>query len=209
MDLKDYLSTAPRLWARTPSTTPVWSGLPTAWYWTLPGMGHPQLLWATCSSASPPHNKEIFLISNLNFSSFGLQLYLPLSHHYLPVLKVTLPLFYKPLLVLKSTNEVSQEPSVIQAEQPQVSQSVLHKRGAPALSSVSWPCSGLTPTGPCPLSAGDPRVGCSTLREGCPTRAEQRDRIPPLALLAKVFLVATDFFSLRTWTTFTISVLLI
>jgi len=53
-DLKDDLGTSLLPWAGTPPTT---SGCPKphpAWPCTLPGMGHPQLLWATCAGASAP-----------------------------------------------------------------------------------------------------------------------------------------------------------
>jgi len=38
----------------SPSTTPGCSKPRPTWPWTLRGRGHPQLLWATCASASPP-----------------------------------------------------------------------------------------------------------------------------------------------------------
>jgi len=45
-NLIDYLVPTPLPWAGTP-----------AWPWTLPGSGHSQFLWATCSSHHP-HGKE-------------------------------------------------------------------------------------------------------------------------------------------------------
>jgi len=39
---------------QTPSTTTGCSKPHPTWPWTLPGRGHPELLWATSSSASPP-----------------------------------------------------------------------------------------------------------------------------------------------------------
>jgi len=51
-DLKDHLVPTPLPWAS--STRPGCSELHPTWPWTLPGRGHPQLLWATCASASPP-----------------------------------------------------------------------------------------------------------------------------------------------------------
>jgi len=53
-DLKDHLVPTPPPWAGTPSTRPGCSELHPAWPWTLPGRGHPQLLRAIYSSASPP-----------------------------------------------------------------------------------------------------------------------------------------------------------
>jgi len=53
-DLKDHLVPTPLTWAGTPSTRSGFSKPHPAWPWTLPGRGHPQLLWATRSSASPP-----------------------------------------------------------------------------------------------------------------------------------------------------------
>jgi len=53
-DLKDHLVTTPLPWAWTSSTRPGCSELHPACPWTLPGRGHLQLLWATCSSVAPP-----------------------------------------------------------------------------------------------------------------------------------------------------------
>ena len=53
-DLKDHIIPAPLPWGGMPSTRPGCSKPHPTWPWTLPGMEHPQLLWATCSSASPP-----------------------------------------------------------------------------------------------------------------------------------------------------------
>jgi len=54
-DLKDHLvPTSPAVGNNTPSTRAGCSKPPPTWAWTLPGKEHPQLLWATCSSASPP-----------------------------------------------------------------------------------------------------------------------------------------------------------
>ena len=53
-DRKDHLVPTPLPWAGTPSTRPGCSKPHPAWPWTLPGRGHPQLLWTTCSSASAP-----------------------------------------------------------------------------------------------------------------------------------------------------------
>ena len=53
-DLIDHLVPTPLPRAGTPSTRPGCSKPHPTWPWTLPGRGHPQLLWATCSSASPP-----------------------------------------------------------------------------------------------------------------------------------------------------------
>ena len=53
-DLKHHLVPTPLPWAGTLSTRPGCSELHPTWPWTLPGRGHPQLLWATCSSISPP-----------------------------------------------------------------------------------------------------------------------------------------------------------
>jgi len=51
-DLIDHLVPTPLLWAGTPSTRPDCSEPHPTWPWALLGRGHPQLLWATCSSAS-------------------------------------------------------------------------------------------------------------------------------------------------------------
>jgi len=53
-DLKDCLVPTPLPWAGTSSTRPRCSKHHPTWPWALPGRGHPQLLSATCSSASPP-----------------------------------------------------------------------------------------------------------------------------------------------------------
>ena len=53
-DLKDHLVPTPLPWTGTPSTRPGCPKPHPTWPWTLPGRGRPQLLWATCSSASPP-----------------------------------------------------------------------------------------------------------------------------------------------------------
>ena len=51
---KDHLVQQPPCHGQTPSTRPACSKPHPAWPWTLPGRGHPQLLWASCASASPP-----------------------------------------------------------------------------------------------------------------------------------------------------------
>jgi len=43
----------------TPSTRPGCSKPRPAWPWTFPGRGHPQVPWATCSSALPPSQWRI------------------------------------------------------------------------------------------------------------------------------------------------------
>jgi len=53
-DLKDHLVQPPLPSTGKPSTTPGCSKPCPTWPWTLPGRGHPQLLWATCSCASQP-----------------------------------------------------------------------------------------------------------------------------------------------------------
>ena len=58
-DLKDHLVPPPLPWAGTPSTRPGCSKPHPTWPWTLPGMGHLQPLWATCSSTSPPSQGRI------------------------------------------------------------------------------------------------------------------------------------------------------
>lgn len=52
-DLKDHLAPTPLPWAGMLFTRPGFSEFHSAWPWTVPGMGHPQLPWAACSSASP------------------------------------------------------------------------------------------------------------------------------------------------------------
>jgi len=53
-DLIDHLVPHSLPWAGAPSTRPRCSKLHATWPWTLPDMGHPQLLRTTCSSALPP-----------------------------------------------------------------------------------------------------------------------------------------------------------
>jgi len=53
-DLKDHLAPTRRPQPGTPSTRPGCSKPRPAWPWTLPGSRHLQLLWAICSSVSPP-----------------------------------------------------------------------------------------------------------------------------------------------------------
>ena len=84
VNLKDHLVPTSLPWAGTPSTRPSCSKPHPAWPWTLLGTGHLQLLWATCSSVSPPPFilKNFFLISGLNLPSFSLKpLPLVLSLH--------------------------------------------------------------------------------------------------------------------------------
>jgi len=52
-DLKDHLVLTPLPWAGTSSTRPGCSELHSTGPSTLPARGHPQLLWAISSSASP------------------------------------------------------------------------------------------------------------------------------------------------------------
>jgi len=53
-DVKDHLVSPPQPLAGTPPTRPSCSKPHPPWAWTLPATGHSQLLWATCSSVSPP-----------------------------------------------------------------------------------------------------------------------------------------------------------
>jgi len=46
-DLKDQLVPTPLPWAAIPSSRPGCSKRHPTWPWTLQGMEHPQLLWAT------------------------------------------------------------------------------------------------------------------------------------------------------------------
>ncbi|XP_064493014.1 phospholipid-transporting ATPase IK, partial [Pseudopipra pipra] len=48
----------PLPWPGTPPTSPGCSKPPPTWPWTLPGMGQPQLLWATCARAPHPHSQQ-------------------------------------------------------------------------------------------------------------------------------------------------------
>jgi len=52
-DIIDCLVPTALPWAGTLSTRPGCSKPHPTWPWTLPGKGHPQFVWATCSSASP------------------------------------------------------------------------------------------------------------------------------------------------------------
>ena len=52
--LRDRPVPTPLPWAGTPSTRPGFSKTKPTWPWALLGRGHPQLLWETFSSASPP-----------------------------------------------------------------------------------------------------------------------------------------------------------
>lgn len=63
------LDSIPWPWAGSASTGSGCSKLHITRPWMLPGMGHPQLLWAT--SASYPHNTEF--LSNLNLSAPSLK----------------------------------------------------------------------------------------------------------------------------------------
>lgn len=59
-DLKDHPVSPPLLWAGAPSSRPrCWGACP-ACPWTIPGMGHPQVLCATCSWASQPTQERTF-----------------------------------------------------------------------------------------------------------------------------------------------------
>jgi len=58
-DLKDHPVSTPLPWAGTPYTRRGCSELHPTWTWTLPGRGQSQLLWATCSSVSPPSRWRI------------------------------------------------------------------------------------------------------------------------------------------------------
>ena len=71
-DLMDHLVSTPLPWAGTLSPRPRCSKPCPTWPWTLPGRVQPQLLWATCASASPPSVKNFFfLISNLDLPFFS------------------------------------------------------------------------------------------------------------------------------------------
>jgi len=50
-DLKNHVVPSPLPWAGTPSTS--CSKTHPTWLWTLPGRGHPEIVWETCASASP------------------------------------------------------------------------------------------------------------------------------------------------------------
>jgi len=49
-DLIDHIIPTPLPWTGTRSTRPGCSEPCPAWPWTLPDVGHPQLLWAACAS---------------------------------------------------------------------------------------------------------------------------------------------------------------
>jgi len=55
-DLKYHCVPTPLSWAGTSSTRRGCSKPRATWPWTLPVRGHPQLLWATCSTASPKNH---------------------------------------------------------------------------------------------------------------------------------------------------------
>ena len=63
MDLKDHQVPTPPPQAGLPisifNARPGCPGFHPTWPWTPPGTGHPQPLWAACSSASPPSGKEL------------------------------------------------------------------------------------------------------------------------------------------------------
>ena len=114
-----------------------------------------------------PHcKKPFFLIHNPDLVSFSLK----------PLLLVLCQqaLLTGPLQVLKGHHKVSPEPSSLLAEQSRFSQPFL----------ISGPFSGLAQTGPSPSCAGSPELDAA-LQWGL-TRAEQRHRIPSLALLPTV-----------------------
>jgi len=58
-DLKGHLVPTSLPWAWRSSARSGYSKPHPAWFWTLPERGHLQLLWTTCSSASPPSSWRI------------------------------------------------------------------------------------------------------------------------------------------------------
>jgi len=115
-DLKDHQAPTSLF-----NTRPSFSGPHPIWPWTTPGVGHPQPLWAACSSIWV---KTFILTSSLNLSSFSFKpfpLALSLSNYVksspsVPLLLVSL------LQVLEGCNEVSLEPSLLQAKHAQLPQ---------------------------------------------------------------------------------------
>ncbi|KFW07755.1 Dysferlin, partial [Eurypyga helias] len=70
----DHPVPTPLPWAGTPSPRPGCSKPHPAWPWTLPGMGHPQLLWATCPrwpNTKPGHTWEVGFFFTHHLASFS------------------------------------------------------------------------------------------------------------------------------------------
>jgi len=88
-----------------------------------------------------------------------------LSYHHTPLKRVW------PHPFVSCTLDIDQIPtqsSFLKAEQSQVIQPYLSKRGAPGMLSSSWPSAGLFPGDPCLLCTGEPRSGHSTPGEASP-----------------------------------------
>lgn len=87
-----------------------------------------------------------------------------------------------PLYILKDYSQVSPEPSLLQAEQPQLSQSVLIGKVVPSLGLFLWTPSGRAPAGPCLSCPEDSTSGHSTPSEASPVQSrEQLYDFPPPA----------------------------
>ena len=164
-DLNDHLIPTPLPLSRFPtarsSTRPGCPRpQPNSWLWTPLGMRHPQPLWATYSSTLPLSHCKTSPRSNVNLHSFSLKPFL---------LVLSLSTCVKTLLpsclqsVLKYYNAIMRSPHGLLFSSLSPASSVcLHRRGAPALRSSSWPSSGPSPKAPHPLCDGCPTPGCST-----------------------------------------------
>ena len=96
-----------------------------AWPWMLPGIGHPETFWATCSSVTTLCVKNFLLIPNLNLPCLTLVLNSPCPITIHPH-KQLFPLrFICSLQVLQGHNQVSLEPSLLQTKQAQFPQPFL------------------------------------------------------------------------------------
>ena len=136
-------------------------------------MGHPQLLWATCSSASQPYSKEFLSYVKSKPTFFQFKTVAPCPVTACPSLSISL---ISPLEVSEGHNKVSPETSLLQAPV------FPHRRGVPTLWSFSWPSSGPPLTGPCLYFAGDPRAGYRTPGRVSPEQSRQ-GRITSLEVL--------------------------
>jgi len=160
--LKDHQAPTPPLQAGPPTsafnTRPGCPGLHPSWPWTPPGMGHPQPLWAACSSTSPLCKE---LPPDIQPKSFFLQLKTisPLFCQYVPFQRVDSPPVYR----LPSGTERLPwgHPAAFSSPgwtSPAAS-ACPHRGGAPDLWPSLWPFSGPSPTAPFLAAALPPSQG--------------------------------------------------
>ena len=157
----------------------------------LPGRGHSQPHWATCSSVSPLSVKNFFLIFSPNLTSSSLKPF-PLAVLLHALIGSLSPAF---LYTTSGTGRSPQDLLFSRLKSPSsLSLSACPCRGGvPALRSSLWPSSGPAPTAPCPFVEGS-RTGHCTPGE---VSQEQRGRITSLDLLITLLLM-----QLRIWLAF-------